>query len=126
MEGGGALRSAVQQCPPDNLRWTSVAWGLVCGIVAIAGVVFLSLGRKKRGKRIIREQASKTSSVTVGETRTEGELDAIIVGAGVAGAALAYTLGMVCICHSRLRPLVDMGFSSSVSLCMTMSMLWEK
>lgn len=57
--------------------------------------------RKTKGTKAVGGETSiKTSPTAGGGLRKEdciGDADIIIVGAGVAGAALAYTLGKVCL-----------------------------
>ncbi|RZC54643.1 hypothetical protein C5167_013491 [Papaver somniferum] len=64
------------------------------GILAsLLGFLFLLKlnGNKKNKKNEIRDECVKSS--INGDLRSNGDTDIIIVGAGVAGAALAYTLG---------------------------------
>ncbi|KAI3878917.1 hypothetical protein MKX03_037314 [Papaver bracteatum] len=63
------------------------------GILAsLLGFLFLlKLNGKKNKKNEIRDECVKSS--INGDLRSNGDTDIIIVGAGVAGAALAYTLG---------------------------------
>ncbi|XP_026388482.1 squalene monooxygenase-like [Papaver somniferum] len=64
------------------------------GILAsLIGLLFLLKlnGNKKNKKNEIRDECVKSS--INGDLRSNGDTDIIIVGAGVAGAALAYTLG---------------------------------
>ncbi|XP_051124318.1 squalene epoxidase 1-like [Andrographis paniculata] len=75
---------------------------LLCSVlVAFLGVIgFCYCTRRKKDRRWLREEeegsgATKTTVIPEGECGSgdAGEDDVIIVGAGVAGAALAYTLG---------------------------------
>jgi squalene monooxygenase len=71
------------------------------GIILLASslafvFILYSFGEKKKKKVTESNEYAKTSSENgICSQEVEGETDIIIVGAGVAGAALAYTLGKV-------------------------------
>ena len=64
-------------------------------VASLLGLLFLkiSIGKKKSGASSM--EAQSTESVMERSGNGSTDTDIVIVGAGVAGAALAYTLGKV-------------------------------
>ena len=93
-EDGGAGK-----CPFHGLGWVEIGgWGAVAVAAAIgallAGVFLLRtrskvVGKKRKRGAVVADNGNGTA------VQDDTGLDAIIVGAGVAGSALAYTLGKV-------------------------------
>ena len=80
------------------LGWISA---LVLGLVAVVAFVSYEKARRQRNRiAALAARGEGVKSVTTTKTSTDGEIksgdvDVIIVGAGVAGSALAHTLGKV-------------------------------
>lgn len=100
----------MEKCTFHGLASTEIgAWGVV--VLAVAAGAFLTVlflkgtrtkaaveNKNKNRNKSKKEKTKKVSAVgdaAVLEAGDDGGLDAIIVGAGVAGAALAHTLGKV-------------------------------
>lgn len=100
MDAGGPTHQAIEKCPLHALPLglIGVCWAMVVA-ASLAIFIFRQGGSKKKADN--KTAASKQDAVMQGtfgdgEDREPGtDLDAIIVGAGVAGAALAHTLGKV-------------------------------
>ncbi len=92
---------AESECPFHGLAWAHVgAWAAVLAAVVIGAVVVGVFWRRPR------RRPRKKTPVVEGEVRREGALDAVVVGAGVAGSALAYTLGKVVLSFRLLNVFV--------------------
>lgn len=67
--------------------------------VSLLGFVILSILRRRSSNLVSQsKKINNRSKLTRGEVRRSENDDVIIVGAGVSGAALAYTLGKVRFC----------------------------
>lgn len=88
-----------EQCPFHDLGWAQIGgWVAVLGAVLVGALMAGVFLRKTRTKPVGKKKQGG-GVVSVGDAdggvRSDGDLDAIIVGAGVAGSALACTLGKV-------------------------------
>ena len=100
MDARGPTHQVIEKCPLHALPLglIGVCWAMVVA-ASLAIFIFRQGGSKKKSNS--KTAASKQGAVMQGtfgdgEDREPGtDLDAIIVGAGVAGAALAHTLGKV-------------------------------
>lgn len=64
-------------------------------LTALIGVSFFFYYAKRKNSPVDNDGCSATTTAFVDGVSKDGESDVIIVGAGVAGAALAHTLGKV-------------------------------
>lgn len=104
MDARGPTHRAIEKCPLHALPLGLIGacWAMVVA-ASLAIFIFRQGGSKKKSdkKKANKEAASKEDAVMQGtfgdgDGREPGtDLDAIVVGAGVAGAALAHTLGKV-------------------------------
>lgn len=90
--------AAREKCPFHELGWAGVGpgWIALLAAVVIGAVV---AGVFLRGARTKGKRRAVVGGGGIREVSGDGGLDAIVVGAGVAGSALAYTLGKVCNCN---------------------------
>jgi hypothetical protein len=89
---------------PDLLN-PPLALALLLLLLPLSLAIVWSAYRKRKRQNPGPRQSGLGSlddlAVTQGSEATEGEIDVIIVGAGVAGAALAHTLGKVFLAGSH-------------------------
>lgn len=94
-EDGGAGK-----CPFHELGWADIAsWSAAVAALALGAILAALFLRGTRTKGVDKRKKKNRVAAVGGRNEElgndDGGLDAIVVGAGVAGAALAHTLGKV-------------------------------
>lgn len=89
----------------------SVLGWILCSALSLFALYSLAFGGASRNHASPekRNELSETVTTSAGECRSEkhhGDADVIIVGAGVAGASLAHTLGKVGLIYKRFSLLL--------------------
>lgn len=90
-----------EQCPFHGLPWAEIgAWAAAVVAIITGALLFLRGTRTKA----VDTSRNRSKPKRLPEQVNDGGLDAIIVGAGVAGSALAHTLGKVNAPSRNLNP----------------------